>query len=121
MESSCKPVWTRNLPQMFSFAERTVSYQHQAGLVGCFPVFQPEGEGALVRRGQRLHDHLDHAGALVKVHLVFLQNKDDNFRSVDSAQKRKTIVYEGEFPLLLTDLPLRDELFIEHVIDFPIS
>lgn len=59
----------------FGLAEHTVSYQYQAGLVGSFPILQLEGEGALICRGQRLHDHLNHGSVLVEVHLVFLQTK----------------------------------------------
>ena len=57
--------------------ELTVSYQYQAGLVGGLPIRQLEGEGALISRGQTLHDHLNHAGVLVKVHLVFLQIREE--------------------------------------------
>lgn len=63
------------LQDSFGLTEHTVSYQYQAGLVGSFPILQLEGEGALICRGQRLHDHLNHASVLVEVHLVFLQNK----------------------------------------------
>lgn len=51
----------------------TVPDQHQAGLVGGLAIVQLEGVGALVGRLQGLHDHLDHACVLVKVHLVLLR------------------------------------------------
>lgn len=56
--------------------QHTVSYQYQAGLVGGLPIRHLEGEGALISRGQTLHDHLNHTGVLVKVHLVFLQIRE---------------------------------------------
>lgn len=72
--------------------EHTVSYQHQAGLVGGFPVLQLEGEGALICRGQRLHDHLNHAGVPVEVHLVFLHKKKT------TPAKHEIIHKKAEFP-----------------------
>lgn len=57
----------------FSFLNKhTIPYQYQAGLVGSFSILQLEGVRALIRRGQRLHGHLNHTGVLVKVHLIFL-------------------------------------------------
>lgn len=57
------------------FIHLTVSNEHQTGCALCFAIHQVEGERSLISDLQRVHEHFNDAGRLIKVHRVFLDRK----------------------------------------------
>lgn len=51
----------------------TISNEHQTGCALSLAIHQVKGERSLISDLQRIHEHLNDAGRLVKVHCVFLE------------------------------------------------
>lgn len=52
----------------------TFANKHQTGTTGSFAINQVKREGSFICDFQRVHEQLNNAGVLVKVHGVFLGN-----------------------------------------------
>lgn len=67
----------------------TISNEHQTGCPLGLAVHQVKGERSLVGDLQRVHEHFNDAGGLVKVHCVFLEEVEQGDLEVENQDTRE--------------------------------